>query len=179
MRRTLIVIAAVAALALAAASAGAATHYIISSTNQIKPSVLRQLHGQRGPRGNPGAPGSQGPKGDAGAAGPQGTPGPQGPAGPAMITDVPTDQGFVLVDGTAAAVVDHNGTLGQHTADVLAVSHAATGTYCIQLNSTIVAAYATASPRADDSTDGVEVDVVPSASDCPTGDAEVDTFQMT
>jgi hypothetical protein len=180
MRRTSVVIAAIAALALAG-TAGAATHYLITSTKQIKPSVLRQLRGQRGPRGNPGAPGlqgAQGPQGPAGPTGAGGAQGPPGPAGPASITDVPTDQGFVVADGLATAVVDDNGTLQQHSSDVLSVTHPTTGTYCIQVTG-VDPTQATASPRADDSTDGEVVDVFPSATDCPSGDVEVDTFQMT
>jgi hypothetical protein len=46
----------------------AANHYLITSTKQIKPSVLRTLHGARGPQGSAGAF----------VAGPQGPAGPQG-----------------------------------------------------------------------------------------------------
>ncbi len=76
-----------AALALFVSLGGtalAAGHYLISSTSQIKPSVLRQLHGAtgasgatgvQGPAGAPGATGSQGPAGPTGPEGPQGPPG--------------------------------------------------------------------------------------------------------
>lgn len=53
-------------------------HWLISSTKQIKPSVLKHLEGKRGPKGEPGLPGPQGPAGPAGA---KGTSGPEGKAG--------------------------------------------------------------------------------------------------
>ncbi len=63
----------------------AAKKYVITSTKQISPAVLKQLQGKAGSAGAPGAPGQQGPAGPAGAAGKgeTGGQGPQGPAGPA------------------------------------------------------------------------------------------------
>jgi hypothetical protein len=81
----------IAGLALFFALSGtaiAAHHYLITSTSQIKPSVLATLHGARGANGAngsngaSGANGAQGPQGPTGAQGPGGPGGPQGPQGP-------------------------------------------------------------------------------------------------
>src|SRR5579875_1192138 len=56
----------------------AAHHYLITSTKQISPKVLRKLHGRQGP---PGASGPTGPAGPAGLVGPPGLSGPPGPTG--------------------------------------------------------------------------------------------------
>jgi hypothetical protein len=61
MRRKYLVGAiAVVALLIAAGTAGAASRWVISNINQIKPGVRQQLRGNAGPRG---------PQGPAGAAG--------------------------------------------------------------------------------------------------------------
>jgi hypothetical protein len=80
----------VAWLALFVALGGtsmAASHYLITSTKQIKPSVLSKLHGARGatgpagPQGTPGAKGETGPQGPTGGTGPKGETGERGKEG--------------------------------------------------------------------------------------------------
>lgn len=62
----------------------AATHYLISSTKQISPKVLKQLKGNAGPAGaagRNGAPGASGPPGPLGEKGPVGANGGNGSNG--------------------------------------------------------------------------------------------------
>jgi hypothetical protein len=70
-----------ACLALFVASTGtsiAAGHYLITSTKQIKPSVLTKLKGAKGPAGAKGATGAIGATGATGAAGAAGVAGAAG-----------------------------------------------------------------------------------------------------
>jgi len=85
MRKPSTWIATLALFVALGGTAGAATHYLITSTSQIKPSVLKKLKGDPGPSGAPGAAGAQGAKGATGPqgpAGPQGSKGETGPQGP-------------------------------------------------------------------------------------------------
>jgi hypothetical protein len=76
----------VATLALVFAMSGgalAASRYLITSTKQINPKVLKSLKGNNGAPGANGATGPAGAQGAQGATGPGGATGPAGPAGPA------------------------------------------------------------------------------------------------
>jgi hypothetical protein len=81
MRRRITYANVTATLALVFSMTGgalAANHYLIDSTKQIDPNVLKKLHGHSGRSGAKGATGQAGP---AGPAGPAGREGPQGSAG--------------------------------------------------------------------------------------------------
>ena len=76
----------IAGLALVFAMTGgayAAKKYLITSTKQISPSVLKQLQGKAGAAGAPGAAGAQGAQGPAGPVGAAGAGGAKGETGPA------------------------------------------------------------------------------------------------
>jgi Collagen triple helix repeat (20 copies) len=85
IRRRLCYANVAATLALVFAMSGgalAAGHYLLTSTSQVSPKVLKALKGKNGSAGEEGAQGAQGPRGEVGAAGPAGPAGAQGAQGP-------------------------------------------------------------------------------------------------
>jgi hypothetical protein len=91
-------------LALVLAMSGgafAAGKFLITSTKQISPKVLKSLQGKAGPTGASGAQGPAGPQGPAGGAGPQ------GPAG------APGSSGTDGVSVTSAEVAKSSATCGK------------------------------------------------------------------
>jgi hypothetical protein len=114
------IVATLALLFAMGGSAIAANHYLINSTKQINPKVLKKLKGQRGRtgfgiQGQPGPTGKNGLAGKNGPAGAQGTPGTPGSA-----------RGFAYVkaDGT---VESKGGSID------IAIHKANTGEYCLIL----------------------------------------------
>lgn len=81
MRRPSTWIATLALFVALGGTAFATTHYLITSTSQIKPSVLRKLKGEAGTAGAQGPRGTIGPRGETGPQGPKGETGPPGPEG--------------------------------------------------------------------------------------------------
>src|SRR5664280_135431 len=84
LRRRLNYANVIATLALLFAMSGgayAASHYLIKSTKQLSPSVLKALKGAKGANGVNGAAGPAGPQGPAGPAGAQGGTGKDGAEG--------------------------------------------------------------------------------------------------
>lgn len=73
----------------------AASHYLITNTHQIKPSVLDKLKGSQGAAGPQGAAGAPGPQGQSGVILVKGEAGPAGPAGL---------KGFDGVEGNTGAI---------------------------------------------------------------------------
>ncbi len=104
----------------------AANHYLISSTKQIKPSVLKSLKGNAGANGAPGATGPAGPAGPSGSAGSQGKEGAPGPAGSAVA--------YAHITGYSNKATPGSGLLdAENSKNVSAVSEVKgeEGLYCV------------------------------------------------
>jgi hypothetical protein len=103
-----------ATLALVFAMSGgayAAKRYLITSTKQISPSVLKSLKGANGKNGAAGATGPQGPAGAAGAKGSDGAAGPAGTAGAAGTPGTDGKPGKDGKDGKEGSPWTAGGTL--------------------------------------------------------------------
>jgi hypothetical protein len=133
----------------------AAGHYIINSSRQINPRVLRKL---RGPPGREGPPGPQGPTALGGATGPTGPPGAPGTA---------------RVFGAVTAA----GVLTGPSKDVASVSKVGEGKYCITPGSSDVSPANTLIVATFDASgsNGGNAIARSSATNCP-GRFEVDTI---
>lgn len=127
MRRRLSYANVTATLALVFAMSGgalAANHYLINSTKQINPKVIKSLKGNAGKAGAPGATGGTGATGAIGATGPQGKEGLRG------------EEGAKGADGTAVAYahVSATGVLDtSHSKNVSAASMIGTGIFCLKV----------------------------------------------
>jgi collagen triple helix repeat protein len=146
------IIATFALLFAMTGGAYAATHYLINSTRQINPRVLRALqhsgstgtNGTQGPAGPIGAPGKEGaagkagstgpagPAGGTGPAGPEGPAGKEGPAGPSSVVHwhVNTGAGVTkLAEAGAISVWGRCFANGANTAATTDLSTSQSGTY--------------------------------------------------
>jgi hypothetical protein len=98
-------------IALGGGTAWAAHRYIITSTKQIKPSVLSSLK-TKGLSGAAGPAGAQGAQGVAGPTGPTGGQGVQGPQGPgAVVVDLSAAMPGSSGEGTTTSAVGPLGIL--------------------------------------------------------------------
>jgi hypothetical protein len=134
-------VVAVGALVVASTgSAIAAKRYLLTSTKQISPSVLKQLRGQTGKQGPRGAQGAVGASGASGAGGAGGAPGPVGPStaieslaaakgGPGGFAAGTTNHTVVTISGLAPGVYFLQGQ-----ATLQLVTLAATGVGACTLN---------------------------------------------
>jgi hypothetical protein len=156
---------AVTALFLSMGGVGlAASKYLITSTSQIKPSVLAELHGARGPRG-PAGSSVQGPEGTPGSAGAPGITGVAGPPGPAGAAGT----------AHAFAAVTAGGSLIAGAMNVTGISHVTdSGIYCLALSpgSGANPNLAVLTPDADSAL-GAYAAILPDAPDCAASDSEV------
>jgi hypothetical protein len=97
MNKLTVMVIAIAALLIGTSGAFAAQKYVITSTKQIKPSVMQSLKGKPG---TPGAQGATGATGDTGHTGSQGSRGPAGPQGADGAEGAPGPKGATGSQGS-------------------------------------------------------------------------------
>ncbi len=115
LRRHLSYANVAATLALVFSMSGAAlaaNHYLINSTKQINPKVLRKLKGNSGPKGATGATGTAGTAGAAGAKGAQGEQGPSHAWSNTVVGDA-TELGASVTVPAGNYVVSGTGRFGE------------------------------------------------------------------
>lgn len=138
----------------------AAHHYSISSTNQIRPSVLKKLHGANGKKGAAGIRGTNGTNGLAGTDGVAGANGVAGTNGQNGATGAPGADGTAL----AYAEVHSNGVIAQQKGGITMTPGAspAVGIYCLDVPGTFHIAVASGDFGGGGTVPSVvEVNVVP------------------
>jgi Collagen triple helix repeat (20 copies) len=105
------------------AGAVAATQYVINSTGQINPKVLKKLKGKAGATGEtgatgatgaPGPAGNEGPAGKTGTAGEKGPQGPEGKEGPTGKTGTAGEKGAPGAIGPSTAFNTNSGSNELH-----------------------------------------------------------------
>jgi hypothetical protein len=101
----------------------AANHYLISSTKQISPKVLKKLKGNAGAPGTPGSPGAPGAIGATGPQGKEGSQGKEGKEGKEGQEGQEGKQGqpgpgveWALVNGEGTSIIEQSGgiTISSH-----------------------------------------------------------------
>jgi hypothetical protein len=103
-------------LAVGGGTAWATTNYIITSTKQIKPSVLKKLHGANGKNGKNGQNGTNGTNGTNGATGAAGAAGASGSAGtPALYKRTDLHYGLAATDSSPSGSYKQLEVIGTFT----------------------------------------------------------------